>query len=63
MKLFKSKYRKRIENKIKELTKEVSKMEVARNPYKQTLQPADYCHYSVIISDLNKQIELLKSLL
>lgn len=63
MNLFVNKYRKRILLKLAELEQNVAELKLTQGGVKQSLDPRTYCHYSVIIGELAKQITLLKSLL
>ena len=63
MRLFKSKYRTRIEAKIVELEKEIEVIKSKQYEIRLSLNAPLYCHYSVEIGNLEKQIKLLKNLL
>jgi hypothetical protein len=63
MKLFKSKYRNRIESKIKDLRAEIQLIEAEKAKIKQTLNPAEYCRLLVKEGNLSQDIGLLNSFL
>jgi len=63
MELFKSKYKRRIEAKIKYLAYENAKIMIAKQNTNQIRNTTDYCKLVIAESDFQKQIDLLKSLL
>lgn len=60
---FKSKYYFRIIDRIAELENDRFALESEKARLKQTLQPKEYCALSCKITDMNKLIKLLRSLL
>lgn len=65
MNFFKSKLRKRIEFYIEMINDSiaVTEKEMVSKNIKQTLNPKEYSHYSILLSDLKHDRELLKEIL
>jgi len=63
MKLFKSKYRKRIEAKIKNLAIECASVMYKKQGTSQIRSTREYCQLELKEAELNEKIKLLKSLL
>lgn len=63
--LFKSKLRKNIEFYIEMINDSITSLEreITIKKIKQTLNPAEYSHYAIIINDLKHDINLLQELL
>jgi hypothetical protein len=63
MNIFKSKYRKRIEANITRLQNEWWDSKNKMDKIKKTLKPAEYIPLDIKMNEVQKQIDLLKSLL
>lgn len=63
MNLFKSKYKARIEAKIKALAIECASVMYEKSGTNQIRNTTDYCRLSIKEDDLNDKIKLLESLL
>jgi len=63
MRLFKSKLRKRIEDAIRELQKEIADIKEEKSRMKQTMKPSEYCKLIIRQGEMQSKINVLKSVL
>ena len=63
MTLFKSPLRRRIEAKLVELVREYASLESRKRDKTITKDTTDYCHYVIEQGNIQREIDLLRSLL